>query len=477
MGTRMTGNVNRLEGGARYDGQLVIPALNATTLASVAGELLPEALPPTALGTLTLRTRVGYAPDAGSLELTELSARAAEVDLSGTLRGTNLAGAPTWAGRIEVSQFNPATLLARFDHPVPARAAPTTLPRARAAADIEINGTRGVFRNLNLLLDDSTITGELTATFAEPAEYGFRLAIDRLDADRYMPPATEAPAGAAPAAADIALPTEPLRTMKLDGALTVGQLAIAGLRMSTVATTLAVGEGLGVVDSARASLYGGNFEGRLELDTRGEATRLALTGAATTIQLEPLLTDLYGEANMTGAGSFDLSLSGLGEQLSNVLDSSEGRVAFSLRDGEFRGFNLGRAMCSAYNSTQKLPRPAAAAEITRFSLLRGSSTVTEGIARTRDLEATTAFLAVTGQGQSDLVSREINYNLVARMTGSIGINGCESMDPLIGDSIPVRATGTITEPDIQPDYGEIVRQRVRGEVQDRLRERLQNLGR
>jgi hypothetical protein len=110
-------------------------------------------------------------------------------------------------------------------------------------------------------------------------------------------------------------------------------------------------------------------------------------------------------------------------------------------------------------------------------LLRGSSTVTEGIARTRDLEATTAFLAVTGQGQSDLVSREINYNLVARMTGSIGINGCESMDPLIGDSIPVRATGTITEPDIQPDYGEIVRQRVRGEVQDRLRERLQNLGR
>ena len=106
--------------------------------------------------------------------------------------------------------------------------------------------------------------------------------------------------------------------------------------------------------------------------------------------------------------------------------------------------------------------------------MRGSANVVEGIAQTDDLEATTSFLQVSGRGQSDLVSRELNYDLVATLTDSIEIERCDSMDRMIGDSVPVRVTGTITEPEIAPDYGEILRNRVRDELQDRLRERLLN---
>jgi len=312
----------------------------------------------------------------------------------------------------------------------------------------------------------------------ETPTYAFELAIDRLDADRYLPPAADVEPGAPEAGSgDVALPVEALRGLILDGTITVGALKIAGLDLERVAASIDVNDGLGVVDSASASLYGGSFQGRVELDGRGEQPRLALDGTATTIGIEPLLADLRGEANMTGTGSFDLSLAGSGAALAAVLDSSEGRVSFAVRDGELRGFDLGRTLCSAYNATQKLPRPpAAATPVTRYQLLRGSAEVNEGIARTEDLEASTAFLAVSGRGQSDLVSREINYDLIATMTASIGIMGCESMDPLIGDSIPVRATGTILAPDIQPDYRAIVRGRVRDELQDRLRERLQGLG-
>ena len=112
--------------------------------------------------------------------------------------------------------------------------------------------------------------------------------------------------------------------------------------------------------------------------------------------------------------------------------------------------------------------------MTRYTLLRGSAEVVEGIARTQDLEGTTGFMRVTGSGQSDLVSREVNYDLVATLTSSIAIETCDSMDRLIGDSVPVRVTGTILAPEIAPDYGQILRNRVRDELQDRLRERLGN---
>jgi AsmA protein len=410
------------------------------------------------------------------LSLDDLEARAANVDVLGTLRVSDIGGAPSWSGDLEVLAFDPEALLTRLDRPLSARRDPATLSRARGSAHIEGDGSQISAQNLRVLLDDSTITGDVTMTLAEPAEYRFDLTIDRLDADRYLPPADETqPEGVAPVAADVALPTEPLRRLELDGRFSVGALRVAGLDLANVGAELTANDGHGVADSMRASLYGGEFQGRVELDARAEEPRLAVDGTMTTLSLEPLLADLRGIANMTGTGNFDMTLSGTGSSLGSVLDTAQGRVSFSVRDGLLRGFDLGRTMCSAFNATQRLQRPPAAAEpVTRYALMRGSAAVTDGIARTQDLEATTAFLQVTGRGQSDLVSREVNYDLVATLTDSIAIERCESMDRLIGDSVPVRVTGTILEPEIAPDYGQILRNRVRDELQDRLRERLLN---
>lgn len=472
LGANLSGNVNRLDGGQRYAGNVTIPALDASALARVLGELIPAGLSPDALGDLALSTEFNYAADA--VDLTALAAHAAGVDIQGALRVTDVSGSPGWTGRIEVLPFDPQALLARFDRPMPARVDPTAFQRVRARAQVDGNASRSTFRDLEVVLDDSTVTGELTVSLAPENVYAFDLAINRLDADRYMPAAAEsAPAGAAPVAAEVALPTEILHSQRLNGAFEIGALTITGLDLQNVSAALSVGGGLGVVESAHAELYGGTFDGNLELDARGNLPTLALDGAATTISVEPLLADLRGAANMSGTGSFDLSLTGSGDVLSAVLESAAGTVAFSLRDGLIRGIDVGNTLCSAYNARESLPRPAQPNEpVTSYRLMRAGADVVEGIARTEDLEATTEFMTVRGRGQSNLVSREINYNLVATLTNSIGIDRCETMDPLIGRSIPMRATGAITSPEIAPDYGEILRDRVRDRLEDRLRERL-----
>jgi AsmA protein len=472
LGANLTGDVERIEGGQGYSGNVTIPELDAVALARVLGELMPPTLPPDALGNLSVSTAFDYS--AGAADLTALEARAAGLDLQGALRVTDLADSPAWTGRVEILPFDPQALLDRFDRPMPARVDPTAFQNVRATAQVEGNASRNTFRNLNVVLDDSTVTGELTVNLAPQSVYTFDLAIDRLDADRYMPAAAETPPeGVAPAAAEIALPTEVLQSQRFNGAFEVGALTVTGLELQNVSASLSVGAGLGIVEAARAELYEGTFDGNLELDARGESPTLSLEGTATSIEIEPLLGDLRDDANMSGTGSFDLDLTGSGEVLSSVLESTAGSVEFSMRDGTIRGVDVGNTLCTVYNARESLPRPARPSEpVTRYRLLRASAEVVEGIARTEDLEATTDFMTVSGQGQSSLVSREINYNLVATLTNSIDIDRCETMDPLIGRSIPMRATGSITAPEIEPDYGEILRGRIRDELEDRLRERL-----
>ena len=156
-----------------------------------------------------------------------------------------------------------------------------------------------------------------------------------------------------------------------------------------------------------------------------------------------------------------------------MLGSTAGRVDFSLRDGLVRGVNLGHTLCNVYNTAREVPRPAVTSDrFTIYELMRGSAVVTDGIARTGDLQASTSFMDVTGRGQLDLTNQDINFDLVASLTGPIEINGCETMHNLIGDSLPLRLTGNLSAPVPSPDFREIIRNEVQESLQERFQERL-----
>ena len=159
--------------------------------------------------------------------------------------------------------------------------------------------------------------------------------------------------------------------------------------------------------------------------------------------------------------------------------TAAGNVSFALENGAIDGFNLGRTLCAVYNSTQKVAQPAKADDVTAFQTIRGTAKVTNGVAQSNDLLARTSFMDVTGKGNLGLAEQRLDYDLVAKLTGPIAIAGCESMRPLIGDSIPLTLRGTLAEPEIRPDFSEILRQRLREEAEksitNRLQQRLQDL--
>ncbi len=477
MATSITGELDYFRAERRYEGRVRTSAVDPLLVSRVFPNLLPQALTPQRLGTLRLESGFAYDAVTDELKLDGLDAEGLGLLATGNLAVSELTESPRWTGALQIQRFDPRELLRRFGRPPPVTADAGALASAVIDTRLDVTAERGIFNDLRLRLDDSTITGEVTVREFGNPEYDFSVTIDRVDVDRYLPPRASARNDArAPADRSIALPTETLHDLALNGRVVVRDLTLAGLRFSDASALLAIGNGVGTIDSARAELYGGDFEGDMELDARGGLQQLTLNGTAVGIQLEPFLVALREESNLSGTGNFDISLSGIGAGLDDVLETTTGRVTFALRDGAIRGFNLGHDMCSVYNRLERLPRPAAAdADLTEYQSLRGSAAVTEGIARTNDLQATTSFMEVTGRGQFDLTTRNVNYDLVAKLTDSIGIAGCQTMDRHIGDSIPLKLTGNVNAPELDFDFREALQRKLEEELKNRLLEGLEDL--
>ncbi len=459
-------------------GELRVPRFNSGAFSRAFAGLLPANLSSEELGDLGIATRFRYAPAAQQLQLDDLRLEALGLNLLGTLTARSLTAAPTWSGQLSTAEFAPRELMVRFGQAVPRTADASALSRATVVSQVELTGAGGRFTDLRLDLDDSVITGEFSVTdYADP-RYGFRLTIDEIDVDRYLPPAADgAPAENGATRDAVEVPTEALNALYLDGQVQVGRLQLAGLRFADVSTRIQTGDGRAELSDARAALYGGRFEGLLRVDGRSAKPTMSLAGNATDIALGPLLVALRGESRIAGTGSFELNLTGIGSTVLDNVESAAGDVQFALRDGAIEGFNVGYVLCLVHNAQRMLPPPAAGVpNRTAFSLLRGTAQVRDGIARSEDLQATSASLGVTGRGSLDLANQGLNYDLVAKLTDSIAIGGCDSMDRLVGRSIPFTVRGTISDAKVAPDFGklfeEAVRRRVEKELTDLLLKRL-----
>ena len=347
---------------------------------------------------------------------------------------------------------------------MPPTADPEALREATLNADVSLGANRAELASLQVRLDDSNVTGRVEITdFADP-HFVFELDLDRIDLDRYLPPSSEAPA--APDQEDQGFDTAALADLNLAGRIGASELQLSGLNLTGFSAGIDLAEGIGLIEPLVADLYGGELQGGAQFDVRAGGPLVSLQGSLYDVGIEGLLTGLSGEpARTSGTGIVDVELAGIGDNLDEVLSTATGSIEFALRDGAMEGFNLDHTLCELYNQLGGHPRPEPAAVITtRYGLLRGTAQVRDGIAQTNDLLGNMATIEVTGGGRVDLVNYGIDLDLDAEMTAGNPIPGCETMDGLVGRSIPVVVGGTVADPSIGPDFGELLRQRLQEEA-------------
>jgi AsmA protein len=475
LGATLTGTLEALPGerGNVFRGSLATSRFAPDAFAKAFAALLPPNLAADELGPIEVRARFELDTGTDSLTVAALDAELFGLRASGALTGRDVSRAATWTGTAKIAEFSPQALLQRFGLPPQPTSDSQAFTRATLDTRFSATAAGAELTGVTLVLDDTTITGNFAlAGFDDPA-YRFTLDVDRVDADRYLPPkARDAEAGQA-TAGDIELPQN--NTMDLDGTMRVGALKLAGMDFQEVASRIVIGDGNLKLENARARLYGGTFDGNFHVRAAGDEPGLALDGRAAGLALEPLITALTGEpANVSGTGSFDLNLAGAGRTVIANVETAAGDVSFDMVDGAIKGFNLGHALCNAYNSTQRAPAPPAQPEVTAYEAIKGSAVVTAGTARSNDLLARTSFMDINGAGSLHLAEQELDYELDAKLTGPIAIENCNTLDQFVGGELPFTVRGKVTSPTIMPDFSKLVRQQLREEIQERLQDRIQD---
>jgi AsmA protein len=475
FGATIRGNLEALPGerGNTFRGSASTSRFAADAFAKAFASMLPPNLAANELGMVEIDTRFAFDTGADTVSVAPFTVEMFGLEASGDVTGRNVSTAAAWTGTAKVAQFSPQDLLRRFGLPPQPTSDDRALTRATIDTRFSVTKDRAELTDLVLALDDSKITGGFTLDGFDQPAYRFALNVDRVDADRYLPPkARDAQAGEA-TAGEIELPQN--NTMNLDGTMQVGTLQLAGMQFQDVGSRILIGNGDAKLENARARLYGGEFNGNFHVRAAGNEPGLALDGRATGLQLQPLIEALTGEAaNFSGTGNFDLNLAGNGRTVIENVQTAAGNVSFTMSDGAIQGFNLGRTLCAAYNVTQRAPAPPEQPKQTDYQVIQGTATVTAGTAQSQDLLARTSFMDISGAGTLGLVEQRLDYDLDAKLTGSIGIPGCETLDGFVGDSLPFNIRGTVTEPTITPDFSKLVQRALRNEAQERLQERIQD---
>ena len=430
----------------------------------------------------------------GTVALDRLSAKGLGLEVSGGIRAEQVLATPRFNGNLKVGAFSPRDLMLELGMGPPVTADPKVL--TRLSGDVSFAGsTSGVNLDpLDLRLDDTALQGSLGVPDLKKQAPRFKLVVDAVDLDRYLPPkaAGEGVNAATPGAAAGAaakLPVDMLRALDVEGSLGVGKLKASNLKLQDVVLDVDARDGNLRMSPLGAALYGGQYQGNVGLDVSGQEPRLRLDESLSGVQIEPLLTDLRGEAKLKGRTDLKARLTASGADGDRMKKTLSGGGAFTVRDGAYKGVNLGllarqgKVLLNAARG--KGTKSVEGSTQTDFSELSGTFTVDGGVVRNDDLAMKAPLLRLAGQGTADLSSERIDYTLNASLVETSKGQEGKDTEKLDGITVPIRMTGTFDEPRFVPDLAAVAKQRTQveidkqkkklgGKVEEKIKEKLGN---
>lgn len=434
--------------------------------------------------------------EAQTLQVPRLEVESLGARLSGELAGSQILDAPRFTGPLRLATISPRDWL---------RAAGVALPAMRDAAALNqlsfegrLQATPQAFslEGLALQFDGASGTGSAGIADLDRMAIRFDLAFDRLDLDRYLPPATATATATAPAVATAPgadriaaaaarpgeLPVEWLRGLDLAGQLGVRRVVIAGLPLADLKLGIEAQQSKLRLFPLEAALHGGRYRGDLRLDVSGALPRVDFDERVTGIDFALLLRDLMDSRRISGRGDGSIAGTASGRDLDALLRSANGKMRLQVADGAIEGADLWYEIRRARALLRREPAPTRApgAARTPFTRLEATGRLGSGQLRSDDVAMEMQYLRVAGRGGIDLVARTVDWNLDARVLKIPDDDA--AMREVVDFTIPVKVTGPLASPSVRPDLAGMAKARVRqeiekrrGDVEQKVRDKLRDL--
>lgn len=340
-------------------------------------------------------------------------------------------------------------------------------------------GKPAVSGKLATQFDESHVDARFNIAGTAPMNIGIELDIDKLNVDKYLPPADNKPA------AD-RIDLSALKDLNANGNLRVGELQVKKVKMRNLRVSFKAARGRVNIAPHAADLYGGHVSGSASINAAGNVIGLKQTLSG--INIQSLLKDLADKDIIEGWGDVALDIATRGDTLAAMKKALSGNARAMLRDGAIKGINLAQSLraAKAQLGGGDVTQQANVADKTDFSELSASFRIANGVAHNDDLMAKSPFLRLGGSGDIDIGNSQLNYLLKAALVGTAAGQGGKELDALKGVTVPVRVNGSFEKPSFKLELSNLVndaakqrieekKQELRQKLQDNLKSQLKGL--
>jgi AsmA protein len=407
--------------------------------------------------------------------ITNLKLASVGLEITSSLKATKIISDVNVTGTIATNEFNPTNILKTLQISLPKMADKTVLKKTKLKINLTANTHKIAIQALSLAFDDTEVKGKLSiANFSKP-QIRYKLNINEINVDRYLPPpptkttshATSKTTAAKPApasrnsaqsntpATDIALPLDLLRSLDVKGTITLGKTVVSKLHSRDIKLSVLAKNGVIRVNPISAKMYQGQYSGDITLNAQKQVPVITMNESIRNVAFQPLVIDYLGKDYLSGFGTAKAKLTTKGLNVSQFTKNLNGTVSFNIKDSKIKYLNVKyrinkevyKFIKKPYKEEERYDNPNV------FKIMKGSFQVKNGIAHNRDFITESRDVNLNGKGYIDLVSNKINYNaniIIQRdiTTGSKTID--KELKLLTKRPIPTPITGPFTNISVKP---------------------------
>jgi len=371
---------------------------------------------------------------------------------------------PSFAGHIALASFSPRALLDQLDIDAPDTSDDKALGNASLKLDVAGTPAKVDLSDVELKLDDTTMTGEAHVALGSVPSVKATCEIDGIDVDRYLPKAAreKAPAAAVTTGAGpdpiASIPLEPLRGVDAEGHVSIGRLGYRGLDMKDVRLDATLKKGVLDLQRLRTRVAGGRIDSSGRFDASTDTPKLSLATSIDAVQAEPLLKAFLGSAPVLGRLDSKLNVDTGGKTLDAWTRALNGHIGATFTDGAVQGFNIAQSLRTSWARLKgENVKEAESTRRTDFSALAVDASIRKGVVHTDKLDMQAPLLRVRGDGDVNLPDRSLDYTAHVLVTGTLKGQGGASADELRGLEIPVRLKGPLSSPKVDIALGDALK--------------------
>lgn len=437
----------------------------------VAVTLTGENLPENGLSATTAIEVLSLDLDSGALQVTGLVLEAMGARLEAALSGKAvLSDQPTIRGSLHVPGVSLREVLRQAGSEI-VTTDPAVLGNFSLDGKLLYDGNSAAVQELDARLDDTTLKGHVTVADLARQSLRFDLQLDRIDLDRYLPPEAEEAAGATEAAgAEEEIDLKVLRELDASGQLRIGEVKVAGLSFTDAVVSVTAADGKLRLNPLKTAFYGGQYTGDVVIDARGDTPSMSLDERITGVQMAPVVKALSEHEFLSGKAGGGFKLSASGSTVKGMLSSLSGTLDLAMVEGALEGIDVVYELQRAEALFNKQAPAARAGEPrTPFQTMKMSAAVDKGTVRSDDLDIALPVLKISGAGGMNLVDQTLDYRLRAHVH-EVPPPGAVDLGDLRGATIPLRISGTLTDPKVSADIADLAKEKAKQEVEERLEE-------